>query len=212
MELYRSLLDSLAATDAELLWKASHLHSRVGFRFDDEKKKESYYNRAVSLAQQALQADSTSAGAHFALAAAKGRMALISSARERVAASRAIKYHAEQALVYDSTHAKAAHLLGRWHFKAANLSFAEKMAANVLFGGMPEGASNEKAVKWYRRAIKYGDDNSILYYYDLARVYHEMGRDQEAIDACEKALQLPETMPDDPKLKQKARDLKRELS
>lgn len=184
----------------EALWRASFLYSRIGNRQEGKDRQKEYYNKAKSLAGRALAADSTDTQSHFVMSVAMGRMALISGAKDRVAASRAIKKHVDRALAYDSTNAGAWHVLGRWHFKVANLNFVERLAANTLFGGIPGDASDKRAAEAIERAIKLNDDY-ILYYHDLAMVYEEMGNKQKAIEACQTAVEKDNLTPDDPKLK-----------
>ena len=205
LELYRDILEE-EPENYKALWRASFLYSRIGNRFNDEGDQKEYFNRGIDLAERALEVDSTDAQSHFVMAVAMGRKALISGARERVAASRAIKKHADKALNYDENHAGAWHVLGRWHFKVANLSWVERAAANTLFGGIPGDASNQKAADAIQKAIDF-NDNNILYYYDLAKVYEEMGHDQQAISVCESAVELESRTPDDPMLKEQCRKL-----
>ncbi|WP_138429545.1 tetratricopeptide repeat protein [Fodinibius saliphilus] len=194
----------------EALWRGSFLYSRVGNRLDKKSEKKEYFNKAISLAERALKADSTDSQSNFVMAVAKGRKALISGAKDRVAASRAIKKYADRALKDDENHAGAWHVLGRWHFKVANLSWIERAAANTLFGGIPGDASNEKAAEAIEKAISLNEDY-ILYYLDLAKVYEEMGREQDAIDKCNVALKKPLLTPDDSKLKNECKDLVEDL-
>ncbi|MGD8747254.1 MAG: hypothetical protein PVI44_02195 [Balneolaceae bacterium] len=204
LELYKQILEH-HADDYQALWRTSFLYSRIGNRFEDKDQKKEYFNKAINLAEQALQRDSADTQSNFVMAVAMGRKALISGAKSRVAASRDIKKYAERAIKYDSTNAGAWHLLGRWHFKVANLSWIERLAANTLFGGIPK-ASNEKAEEYIEKAIKL-NDKYILYYYDLARVYRETGKDQQAINTCQTALKVPKLTPDDDRLKQDCREL-----
>jgi Tfp pilus assembly protein PilF len=205
LELYRDILEE-EPENYKALWRASFLYSRIGNRFDEDDDQKEYFNQGIDLAERALDVDSTDAQSHFVMAVAMGRKALISGARERVAASRAIKKHADKALEYDENHAGAWHVLGRWHFKVANLSWVERAAANTLFGGIPGDATNQKAADAIQQAIDLNDDN-ILYYHDLARVYEEMGRDQQAISVCESAVELESRTPDDSGLKEQCRKL-----
>lgn len=205
LELYRDILDE-KPKNYTALWRASFLYSRVGNRFNDEDDQKDYFNRAISLAEKALQVDSTDVQSNFVMAVAMGRKALISGARERVAASRDIKRYADKALEYDKNHAGAWHVLGRWHFKVANLSWVERTAANTLFGGIPGNATNQKAADAIQKAIDL-NDNNILYYYDLANVYREMGNDPQAVAVCENAVEIDNLTPDDPMLKEKCRKL-----
>lgn len=205
LELYQQILEE-DPDHYTALWRTSFLYSRVGNRFEDKDDQKEYFNKAIKLAEQALEIDSTNAQSNFVMAVAMGRKALISGARDRVKASRAIKKFADRALEIDNGHAGAWHVLGRWHFKVANLSWVERAAANTLFGGIPGDATNGKAVEAIQNALDL-NDNYILYYYDLAKIYEEMGEDQQAIAACEKAVELDTLTPDDPMLKEKCRKL-----
>src|SRR5699024_10372925 len=86
------------------------------------------------------------------------------------------------------------------NYEVSNLNFAERLAANVLFGGLPDGASTDTAAQYIERAIELKDDY-LLYYYDLARVYDELDKDQQAITVCQKVLEMPDKSPDDPEIK-----------
>lgn len=205
LELYHQVLQD-EPNHYIALWRTSLLYSRIGNRLSDEDEQEEYYNRAIDFAERALKVDSTDVQSNFVMSVAMGRKALISGARERVAASRDIKKYVDRALEYDSTHAGSWHVLGRWNFKIANLNWIERTAANTLFGGIPGDASNEKAAEQIEKAIEL-DDEYVLYYYDLATVYEEMDRDQEAIEICQQALELPNLTPDDEQIKEDCRQL-----
>lgn len=205
LQLYQQILED-KPNHFRALWRTSFLYSRIGNRFEEESKQRTYFNKAIDLAQRALTVDSTHTQSNFVMAVAMGRKALISGARDRVAASRAIKKYVDRALRQDSTNAGAWHVLGRWHFKVANLSWIERAAANTLFGGIPGNATNQKAADAIEKAISLNEDY-ILYYVDLAKVYKEMGREQEAVATCQTALDKPLLTPDDERLKRDCRHL-----
>ncbi len=209
LDAYLSVLKS-EPENYKALWNASYLYSRIGNRFDEKKKKVEYFNKSRELAEKALKVDSTDANSNFAMSVAMGRMALISGAKARVAASSDIKYYAEQALKYDPHHAGAWHVLGRWNYKVANLNFAEKLAANLLFGGLPKGASDQNAINDYKKAIEY-DGNTMMYYIDLAKVYQSEDQNQEAIETLHKMLQLNPKTPDDPEFVKEANQMLKKL-
>ena len=202
---YNEVLDE-NPNNLSALWHASLLYSRIGNRLDDDDEMKMYYNNAKDLAQRALAVDSTSADANFVMAVAMGRMALIVGSRERVAASRDIKKYADRALEADSTNAGAWHVLGRWNYEISNLNFAERLAANVLFGGIPEGASTEKAVEYINKAIAL-NPKFVLYYYDLAKAYEELGEDEQAVEACKTGLEKSTLLPGDEIIHEDCREL-----
>ena len=123
-------------------------------------------------------------------------MALISSAKEKVAASRDIKKYAELAIQYDPSHGGAYHLLGKWNYEVANLNWAERAAANMLFGGIPEGSLDE-AIKDYLKAITF-EPNIILYYLNLAIALKQGAYYDEEKKVLDRALALKPATEDDP--------------
>ncbi len=187
-------------------WRSSLLYSRIGYRFNDEDKKITYFKTAKKRAEQALHLKPRNSYSNYVMAVAMGRMVLISGAKERVVASRAIKKYGERALRFDSTNAGAWHLLGVWHYEVDNLNFAERLAANVLFGGLPDGANTETAMRYIEKSIELKPEY-LLYYYDLATVYEELDKEQAAIAACEEALNLPVLTPTDPTIKNDCKKL-----
>lgn len=203
LEAYKQIL-AQDSTNFEALWKTSFLYSRIGNRLEGKENQRDYYNRAIELAEEALAMDSAHTQSNFVMAVAMGRKALIAGARDRVAASREIKKYADRAIRADSANAGAWHVLGRWNFKVANLSFVERLAANTLFGGIPGDASNRKAADALERAIRL-DPKYVLYYHDLAMIYEEMGNKQKAIAACREAIRRPNVTPDDERLKAECR-------
>ncbi len=100
-------------------------------------------------------------------------MALNSSTKEKVAASRSIKKYAELALKYDPKNAGAWHVLGRWNYGVATLNLAERTAAKALFGGLPEG-SLDRAIACYKKSMRY-DPDYLLNYLELGKAYKEKG-------------------------------------
>ncbi len=209
LQLYEQVIEE-DPDNYEALWRASFLNSRVGNRASDEGTKEKHFNQAIELAERALEIDSTDVQSNFVMAVAMGRKALISGAKSRVAASRDIKKYADRALDADPDHAGALHVLGRWHFKVANLGWLERAAANTLFGGIPGDASNEKASEHIKKATEQKEDY-ILYYLDLAKVYEEMGEDGKALKSCNEAISMESKLVDDDELKKECQKLIQQL-
>ena len=202
---YNRILES-DSTYYPAWWKSSLMYARIGHQLEDEEKTKQYYQKSLSYAKRALKLHPEAASAHFVMGVAMGRKALIAGPKERVAASRAIKKHAVEALQADTLHGGAHHLLGRWHLEVTNLNFAERMAAKWLFGGLPEGASMEQSLAHLKRATELGPD-FILYWYDLGRAYHRMERTKDAIESLDNVLQLEAHTPSDSAYQAKAEQL-----
>lgn len=171
------------------LWNTSLLFARDGYRQDKEEKALERYKRALYYAQKAVLSYPDSGHSHYVFSVANGRLADISSKKERIRKSHLIKKHIDKAVLIDSTYAPAWHLYGVWHSSVANISKAEKIAANVVSEGLPRGASNEKAEKYLKKAIKL-DPDKILFRLDLAKHFLNSGNKEEAKQELIKLLDL----------------------
>ncbi|TYP95285.1 hypothetical protein LX73_0583 [Fodinibius salinus] len=205
LQIYQNVLEG-DPQNFTALWRSSFLYARISNQFNDKDKKRKYFDNALEFAKRALEVDSTHTQSNFVMAVALGRKALTAGVKERIAVSRKIKHYAEQAIKYDSTNAGAWHALGRWHYKAANLSWLERTAANTLFGGIPGDPSNKKAAHYIRKAIQH-DGQFILYHRHLAAVYNKLGWEKEAIASCQRALELPVQRAEDKFLKDECHSL-----
>ena len=206
---YLQVLD-IDSTNFKAVWNASYFYSRVGNRFEDKSQKEAYFKKAKKLAERALRLRPDNAYSNFVMAVAMGRIALIASAKDRVAASNDIKHYVDKSISEDSSLAEAWYVLGRWNYKVDNLNFAERLAANMLFGGLPKGASTKKAIRCYQKAIHL-NPKVIMYYYSLAVAFHTEHQDQEAIETIDELLKLPNKTPDDPGYKREAQKLLKKI-
>ncbi len=204
LDKYLDVLD-ISPTNYEALCQASLLYARIGNRQDEYEKKKEYFNKAKDYAKKALNVDSTDAESNYVMSVAMGRMALIVGARERVKASKDIRKYAQRALDYEPEHAGAWYVMGRWHYKVANLNFAERSAANLLFGGAPEGASNQKAIECFEKAVQYRPDY-MLYPFELAETHRKLGNSDKAKKYYKKVVEMEPETPDDPGMKKEARD------
>ncbi len=195
LEAFKEVLER-DETHYEALWNIVMLHTSIGYRQDRSRDEEAHYDQAYQYGQRLLEAHPDSAGTHFAYAAAAGRKALHAGARDRIRMSTEIREHAEKAVELDPGYSRAWNVLGNWHHRAANLSRMERLAANALFGGAPEGASNEAAREAFQKAIEL-DPQFILYYHDKAEFYLTIGEDDHARRILEEGLEKEITTSDD---------------
>jgi regulator of microtubule dynamics protein 3 len=187
-----TLYEQVLLTEPEnytALCKASLLNFRIGDRVSDESSKLEYFTKAKQFAQKAYVLKPTHADANYVMALSVGSLAMISGPKKRLAGINQVKTFIDTAIENDPQHAGAWHLLGRWHFKMANLNLAEVAASKMFFGGLYEPASNEEAVTAIRTAISF-NSNNIQYYYDLATIYQELKNKDACHEALEQAVAL----------------------
>jgi len=173
----------------EANWKLSRAYVDVGETFDDEDKRAEYYKESEKYARESIKLNPQGSNGHLYLSIALGRVALDAGAKQRIKMSKEIKKEVDLAIQYDPDNDLAYHVLGRWNRKISNLSFIEKGFADLFLGGVPKGASNEAAVQNFQKAIEL-NPKYINHYLELGITYEMMDKDDLAIAAFKKCLEL----------------------
>lgn len=172
----------------DALWHTSLLYARIGFRINDEEQQKDYYHKALKFAEKTMKAYPDSGMSHFVYAVANGRISDISDTKERIQLSHIVKKHTQKATELLPNYASAWLLFGIWHSEVANVSRAQELAASVVSKGIPEGASNQKAVEFIKKAIDLNPDQLIRFKLDLGRHYKRSGETEKAIKTLSEVL------------------------
>ncbi|MDB5263785.1 MAG: hypothetical protein JWQ14_3068 [Adhaeribacter sp.] len=194
----------------EALYKLSLLDIRIGARFADETQKIQFFSSAQSYAQKALAVNPFGADANYAMAAALNNLSIVSGVKSQLANMKKVREHLDKALAANPAHADAWQLLGRWHYKAANLTFLECTASKLLGGAIPVGASNYNAIESLQKSIQYNPEN-ISSYFDLAIIYRDIHKPEKSIEVLQKAIQLHLVTSDDLELSRRCKALLQDL-
>lgn len=193
------------------LCKSSQLCSSIGHRQAAKSAQLTYFNAASRFAGLALRLDPASSEANFAMALAKGRIALVVGGREKIEAVSDVKQYTERSLKSDPNSYKAWHVLGKWHYEVSNLSGLERTAARLLYGGLPP-ASLQDCIACYEKSRSLNPD-FVLNYLELAKAYHRSNQNAKAIELLNKLLVMNNKIQqDDARVKDEARKLLNDLS
>lgn len=195
----------LQPTNLTALCKSSELCSSIGRRETVSEKKIAYFKSAKRYAEQALHINANSSEANFVMAIAIGRMALVLSGREKIAAVDEIKKYAQLSIKCDPNNYKPYHVLARWHYEVSDLSIFERAVARIFYGGVPP-ASLKEAIYNYEKCRSLVPDLKVNYL-ELAKCYHRNDEPQKAFDMLNKAITLPDKIQDDKRVKQEAMEL-----
>jgi tetratricopeptide (TPR) repeat protein len=168
----------------------------------DEKGRLSAESERLARRCVALYPDS--AQAHFILALALGREANLAGGKRRIALSKEIKLQADSTLALNPRHFGAMHILGRWHYGIASLSWLERSFAKIIYGGVPPGASMEKARSYFEQAIALDPKTPINHYW-LGMALIKLKDYAAARSELERCVALDDVLWDDKITKGKAR-------
>jgi tetratricopeptide (TPR) repeat protein len=178
----------------------------------DSRERDSLFARAEILARRAEAADSLRPEGHFAVAATVGRASLGMGKKERIRRAKIIRDEALRTIELDSTYDGAYHVLGRWNAEIMRLSGLSRFFAKSFLGaGIFRQASWEGAISNLQKAVEL-DPARIYHRLELARVYADRKRYQEARDQLSQIDALPDREILDPVYRERAAALAKRLA
>ena len=193
----------------DALCKTSELYNIIGKRRPTKEEQKQYYKTGESYARKALKVNPNHSEANFAMAISMGRMALISSGKDKVVAVKEIKTYADKCIQLDAKNFKGYHVLGKWHYEVSDLNSFERWIVKITYGALPPSSLDE-AIKNYEKS-KQLHPGFVLNYLELAKAYKRKGEKQKARVLLEQMQKLPPTASDDAKIKSLGRKLLNEL-
>jgi tetratricopeptide (TPR) repeat protein len=199
---YSKVLE-IDSTNYEATWKLSRAYVDVGEILSDKEERKSYYKKAESLANKAVEINPEGSKAHLYLSIAIGRVALDAGKKEQVRLSKEVKASVDRALELDPNDDIAWHVLGRWHRKMATLGWIQKKFANMFLGGIPKEASVDSSARCFERAIAI-DPEHINHHLELGITYEKLKEKEKAIEQYQLVLSLPKKDADDDDHKKEA--------
>lgn len=169
------------------------------------------YAKATSYARRAVSLNPGDAEGHFHLSRALGRTALALGPRDRVKYGIEVRDEAMTALRLAPRHPGALHIMGVWHAEIMRLSGIARTVARAFLGGQVFGtASWSEAVRYLELAVEI-EPARLVHRLDLARIYRDLDRPEEARAAYQAAVAAPPMDPNDAVYRQQATDELRKL-
>jgi regulator of microtubule dynamics protein 3 len=206
---------ALDSTDYDANWRAAMTLLDQGEQIPDSVEggeRDSLFARAELLARRSVAADSMRPEGHFAVAATVGRASLTMGKKARIRRARIIREEALRTIVLDSLHDGAYHVLGRWNAEIMRLSGLSRFFAKSFLGaGIFGQASWQGAIDNLQRAVEL-DPSRIYHRLELARIYADRKRYQEARDQLAQIEILPDREVLDPLYRERAAGLAKRIA
>ncbi len=150
--------DRLAA-HVDWLWRMARLDFDEAYQLRDrDGRKQQLLRRGLEYARKALGTDEKCAKAHLYYAMIIGQIAYYEGNEAKIRVSYEVKKHGLRALELDPSSASAYHMMGRWHYELADLSWIERTLAETLYSKLPD-ASFPEAVRCFKEARRLEPDN-----------------------------------------------------
>jgi len=174
--------------DTELLWRLARVYVCSG-EVKEKEEAEGLFRKADEYARQCIRLDSSSAEAHTWLAAALGYRALSAGLREQVRLTNEMHDEIETAIALNPNNDAAYSMRGSLFRALGNVGWFKRGMASVFVGSLPEG-DFEKAEAALKKAIGLAPEG-MRHHYELAVLYLDWEREQDARAELQKAAALP---------------------
>jgi len=160
------------------------------------------YIKGLQYANRALELDPNYAAAHKWIAILLGSLGDHVSTKEKIENSFKIKEHALKASEINPKDPTPYHILGKWCYGVASISWLERKAASALFATPPE-STYEEAVEFFLKSDSIDPKfrrNSMA----LAETYYALRKWEDAKKWCKKVMDMPPVTEADKQIIQQA--------
>ena len=200
-----SEMSAVHANDVAYLWRMARHHFTVSDNSDVTGVISQNVYAGLDFARLALAADSSSADANGYFGILIGRAGEIEGTKQKIVNSYEVASHTLRAIELQPADDAWQHVMGRWHFALADLSWLERTFASIAYATPPE-ATFEEAEIYFREAARI-DPEDIRHFLWLGKTRIELDNPGGARSSLETAVALPAKSDSDRLLPDEAREL-----
>ncbi len=197
--------EGLEVDNFEVVWRLARAHFDFFDNSEDENVRSENAYAGLDYAKKALEMDDSRAESHKWYGILIGQVGIIEGTKQKILNSYEVKEHTLKAIELDPDDDGNFHVMGRWHYTLADLSFFARKIAGLIYAKPPK-ASFEKAVEYFQQAIDMAPDE-IRHYVWLGKTYEELKDKDAAKNAYNTALAITAENDSDRILQKEAQEL-----
>ncbi|MCK9243876.1 MAG: hypothetical protein M0R34_03975 [Candidatus Marinimicrobia bacterium] len=195
----------------EVLWKIA----RAYFDFADQQPDNKEVQQAnlypgFDYAKKCIELAPEVAGGHQYYAILIGQIGELEGTKQKITNSYAVREHTEKAIALDPRNDANFHVMGRWHFELANLSWAERQIASLIYAAPPK-ATFEEAEQFFQKAHEI-EPQEIRHLLWLAKTQVAMKKKDAAKKNLQQALAITAVSDSDKAMQKEAAELLKKVS
>tara|TARA_Y100001970_G_scaffold133844_1_gene164916 strand:+ start:1191 stop:1934 length:744 start_codon:yes stop_codon:yes gene_type:complete len=191
--------------DSEILWRLARSYFDLSDQTSDEKLQKKYIDQGLPFAKKALELNPDSAKSNHWYAVMFGRQGQLEGTKQKILNSYDMKEYCLRAIGIDPNYDGSLHVMGRWHYNIANLSWFERNIARIVYATPPTGSFKE-AIEYFEKAITV-NPKDIRHYLWLGKSLYAINDYAKAKEILTKSLALELNTDSDKLLKEQVIDL-----
>ena len=201
--------EELDAENFELVWRLARVHFNLSDSSEDEAVISKNIYAGFKYADQALTMNPDRAESHKWYGILIGRVGELEGTKQKIKNSYKVAEHTMAAIELDPEDDGNYHVMGRWHYTLADLSWFERTIAKVVYATPPK-ASFKEARQYFEKAIEIAP-NEIRHYVWLGQTFKKLKDKEAAASAYQTAVGLPANSDSDRIQQKEAQELLSDL-
>jgi tetratricopeptide (TPR) repeat protein len=201
--------EELEANNFEVIWRLARVHFDFSDNSEDETVISDNFYKGLDYAKKALELDDSRAEAHKWYGILIGKVGELEGTKQKILNSYEVKDHTLKAIELDPEDDGNFHVMGRWHYTLADLSWFERKIAGLIYAKPPE-ASFAEAAEYFKKAITL-EPSDIRNHLWLGKTYEELDNEEAAKNEYNAALAITAENDSDRKLQKDAKELLSDL-
>jgi len=201
--------EELDPDNFEVIWRLARVHFNFFDNSTDEEVISTNAYAGLDYAKKALELDDGRAESHKWYGILIGQVGILEGTKQKILNSYEVKDHTLKAIELDPSDDGNLHVMGRWHYTLADLSWFERKIAGLIYATPPK-ASFEEAAEFFQQAIEMAPDE-VRHHLYLGKTFIELDKKDEAKNALNAALAISAETDSDKILQKEAEELLAEL-
>ncbi len=201
--------EELEANNFEVIWRLARAHFDFSDNSEDETVISENIYAGMDYAKRALEMDDARAESHKWYGILIARVGELEGKKQTILNSYEVKEHTLKAIELDPDDDGNYHVMGRWNYKLADLSWVERKIAGLIYAKPPK-ASFEVAAEYFNQAIAKASDE-IRHHVWLGKTYEALDDMEAAKNSYNGALAITAENDSDRILQKEAQELLSDL-
>ena len=195
------------SSNPELLWRLARAsRDLANLSVTDESTKKSLTYEAHEYAKRALAAGEENFSCHKWYAITLSSVGDFEGTKQKISNAYEIQNHFKKAIELSPSDATCYHLLGRWCFTVADVSWLQRKVASAIFD-TPPSSSYEEALDYFERAERLNPNFYSMNQLWIAKCYLSLSKKAEARQWLEKLQKFSAKTEEDRRAVSQAEDM-----